>query len=59
MFLRYFVIALYILILEVITKIFNSVVQLAISTEIPTKEAKAEMETHPVIVKIKISEWSL
>ena len=26
---------------------------------IPSKEAKAEMETHPVIAKITISEWSV
>ena len=39
MFLCYFLIALYILIPEVITQIVNSVVQLAISTGIPTKEA--------------------
>ena len=36
---------------------FNPVVELAIPIGILTKEAKAE--THPVIVEIAISEWSI
>ena len=47
---------LYFLILAVITQIFNRIVELAIPIGIPTKEAKAEIETHPVIVEITISE---
>ena len=43
------------LISAVITQIFNPIVELAIPIGIPTKETKAEMETHPVIVKIKTS----
>ena len=31
--------------------------ELLIPMGIPTKEAKAEMETHPVIVEMPISEW--
>ena len=42
----------------VITQIFNPVAELVIPIGLPTKEAKAEMETHPVIVESKISENS-
>ena len=38
------------------TQIFNSIAELVISIGIPTKEAKAEMEMHPVVVEITISE---
>ena len=48
------IIDLYVLIPTVITQMFNPIVQLAIPIGIPTKEAKAEIETHPVIVEIKI-----
>ena len=34
---------------------FNAIVELAIPKAIPTKEAKADIETHPVIVEIGIS----
>ena len=44
------------LIAAVITQIFNPTAELVIPIGISTKEAKAEMETYPVIVKIKISE---
>ena len=40
----------------VITQIFNPIVELAIPIGIPTTEAKAEMETLPVIVEIPKSE---
>ena len=36
-------------------QIFNPKDELIIRIGIPTKEAKAEMETHPLIVEIKIS----
>ena len=49
-----FIIDLYVLIPAVITQMFNPIVQLAIPIGIPTKEAKAEIEAHPVIVEIKI-----
>ena len=35
----------------VITQIFNPIAELVIPIRIPTKEAKAEMETHPVNVE--------
>ena len=50
---------LYFLIPTVITQIFNPIVQLVVPIGIPTKEAKIEMETHPVIVEIAVSECSI
>ena len=49
----------YFLIPTVITQIFNPIIELAIPIGIPFKEAKREMETHPVIVEITISERSI
>ena len=54
----FFIFDLNFLIPAVITQIFNPIVELAIPIRITTKEAKAEMETHPVMVEITISEWS-
>ena len=52
----FLVIDLCFLIPTVIRQTFNPIVQLAIPTGIPTKEAKAEIETtHPVIVFFKSS----
>ena len=56
MFLPFLFIDLYFLIPAVITHIFDPIVELAIPIGIPIKEAKAEMETHPVTVEITISE---
>ena len=55
----FLIIDLYFLIPAVITQIFNPIVELPIPIGIPTKEAKAEIETHPVIVEVTISEWSI
>ena len=44
----FLIIDLYFLIPAVITQNFNSIVELLIPTGIPNKEAKAEIETHPV-----------
>ena len=55
-FLFFLIINLYFLIPIVITQIFNPIVELAIPIGIPTTEAKAEMETLPVIVEIPKSE---
>ena len=52
----FLIIGLYCLILAVITQIFNPIVELPIHIGMPTKEAKAEIETNPVIVEIVISE---
>ena len=51
----FLIIDLYFLIPAVIAQIFNPVAELVIPIEIPTKAAKAEMETHPVIVEITIN----
>ena len=56
LFLFFLIIDLYFLIAAVITHIFNPTTELEIPIGISTKEAKAEMETHPVIVEIKMSE---
>ena len=40
-------------------KKFNPIVELVIPIGISTKEAKAEMDTHPVFVEITISGWSI
>ena len=50
---------LYFLIVAVITQIFNAIVELAVPIGIPTKEGKTEMETHPVMVEVKISKCSI
>ena len=47
----FLIIYLYLLIAAVITQIFNSIAELVIPMGIPTKEVKAEMETHPVTVE--------
>ena len=49
---------LYFLILAVITHIFNPIEELIFPIGIPTKEAKAEIETHTVIVEAKIRKCS-
>ena len=40
-------------------QIFNPSAELVIPIKIPTKEAKAEIETHPVIVEPKIRKCSI
>ena len=45
---------LYFLIPAVITQIFDPIAELVNPIGIPTKEAKAEMETHPVTVETNI-----
>ena len=47
------------LIFAVIAQFFNPIVELVIPIGIPTKEAKVEMETHPVVAEITISKWSI
>ena len=50
---------LYFLIPAVIAQIFNPIVELAIPIETPTKEAKAEIETSPVIVEVTLKKLSI
>ena len=54
----FLIIYLYFLILAVIAQIFNPIAELVIPIGTTTKEAKAEMEKHPVTVEITISKWS-
>ena len=49
-----FIIDAYFLIPKAIAQIFNPIEELVIPTGIPRKEAKAEIEIHPVIVEAKI-----
>ena len=51
----FLIVDLYYLIPAVNTQIINPIAELVIPIEIPTKEAKSEMGTHPVTVKIDIS----
>ena len=46
---------LYFLIHAVIAQIFNPTVELIVLIKMPTKEAKAEIETHPLIGEVKMS----
>ena len=46
----FLIIDLYFFIAAVIAQIFNPIAELVIPIEIRTKEAKADMEIHPVIV---------
>ena len=43
----------------VITQIFDLIAEIVIPIGIPTKEAKAEIEAHPVTAEIKISKYSI
>ena len=52
----FLIIDLFFLIPAVITQIFNPIAELAIPIGAPTKKAKVETETHPVIVEITISD---
>ena len=47
------------MVLAVIAQIFIVTAKLVITLAIPTKEAKAETETHPVTVEAKISKSSI
>ena len=58
-FIFFLTIDLYFLIPAVITQIFNPIAELVIPIGILTKEAKAEIETHAVIVEVTISKWSV
>ena len=53
------IIDLYFLIPAVIAHIFNPIAEVVIPIGIPTKEAKAEIKTHPVIAKAKLRKCSI
>ena len=55
----FLIIDLYFLIAAVIAQIFDPIAELVIPIAIPTKEAKAKIEVHPVIVEPKIRKCSI
>ena len=55
----FLIIGFYFLISAVIAQTFSLIAELVIPFGMPTKEVKAEMETHPVIVKAKIRKLSI
>ena len=55
----FLIIDFYFLTPAVITQIFNATAELVMPIGIPAKEAKAEMQTHPVTVETKISKYSI
>ena len=55
----FLIINLYFLIPAVIAQIFNRIMELITPIAIPTKETKAEMETHLVTVEPKITKCSI
>ena len=55
----FLIIDFYFLIAAVIIQTFNHIAELLIPIGTPIKEAKAEMETHPVTVEINISKFSV
>ena len=55
----FLIIELKFLIPATIAQIFNPIAELIIPVEIPSKEAKAEIQIHPVIVEAKIRKYSI
>ena len=55
----FLIIELKFLIPATIAQIFNPIAELVIPVEIPSKEAKAEIQIHPVIVEAKMRKSSI
>ena len=55
----FLIIDLYFLIPTIIPKIFNPTAKLVFPIRTPTKEAKAEIKTHPVTAEAQISKFSI
>ena len=55
----FLIIDLYFLIPPAIAQFFNPIPKLVITVEIPRKEAKGEIETHPAIAEAKIRTCSI
>ena len=55
----FLIIDLYFLIPTVIAQVFNLIAQLVIPIRIPSKEAKAEIEMHPVTAEAKVRKCSM
>ena len=58
-FLFFLIIELYFLVPAIIAQIFNPIAELVIPIGIPSDEAKAEIELHPVTTKAKIRKCSV
>ena len=58
-FLFFLIIDLYFFISAAIAQIFNTIAELVNPIGIPSKEAKAEIQIHPVTVKAKIRSCSI
>ena len=58
-FFLFLIIDFYSLILAAIAQIINPIAELVMLIRIPSKEAKAEIEIHPVIVEAKIIKCSI
>ena len=58
-FLFFLTIDLNFLITAVIAQVFKPIAELVSPIGTPTKESKVEMITHPVIIEIIISKWSI
>ena len=59
LFFFFLIIDLYFLFPTVIAQMSNRISKLVIRIEIPSKEAKAEIEIHPVIAEAKIRKCSI
>ena len=59
LFLNYWLIPFYLFIPAAIALFYNTIAEFVIPIGIPIKEAGAEMETHPVIVKVKTRKCSI
>ena len=55
----FLIIDLYFLISAVISQILNPIAELVIPIRVPSKEAKAEVEIHPVIAEAKIEKFAI
>ena len=58
-FFSFLIIDLYFLLPAAIAQIFSFIAELVIPTGRPDKEAKPEIEIHPVIVEVKIRKCSI
>ena len=59
LFFFFLIIDLFFLIPAVNAQIFNPIAESVIPIRVPIKEAKAEMETYPVIIEAKIRKCSI
>ena len=58
-FLFFFIIDLYFLITGIVAQVFHPIAKLEIPIGILSKEAKAEIEIHPITVEAKINKCSI